>query len=310
MSGRQASFLDGGEQAIPVPAGLGQVGIQFEEFGTRLNFIPIVLGNGRIHLEVEPEVSVLNPDSGTTISGATVPGRTTQRVRTTVEIESGQTLVIGGLIQHRLLGTTTKTPVLGELPIVGAFFSFKRFTETESELLVVVTPHLVDPIDCAQYPCVLPGQETRTPDDYELFLEGILEAPRGPRPVCRDKTYVAAYKNGPTAELFPCAGDVNGYHNGNGYHGGAMDSNGFVQGGLCPTCPGGSGSVGVQLHTTGKMSSAPLPPGPLPSSPLSSAPATMNPPEAIPSLPVKPATSATRPAVLPPMDSPVPGLKP
>src|SRR5262249_6826687 len=108
MSGRQASFLDGGEQAIPVPAGLGQVGIQFEEFGTRLNFIPVVLGNGRIHLEVEPEVSVLNPDSGTTISGATVPGRTTQRVRTTVEIESGQTLVIGGLIQHRLLGTTTK----------------------------------------------------------------------------------------------------------------------------------------------------------------------------------------------------------
>ena len=77
MSGRPASFLVGGEQAIPVPAGLGQVGVQFEEFGTRLNFVPIVLGNGKIHLEVEPEVSSLNAADGTSIDGAVVPGRTT-----------------------------------------------------------------------------------------------------------------------------------------------------------------------------------------------------------------------------------------
>src|SRR5205085_9908345 len=112
MSGRQASFLSGGEQAIPVPAGLGQVGVQFEEFGTRLNFIPIVLGNGRIHLEVEPEVSSLNANAGVAIAGATVAGRATQRVHTTVELETAQTFVIGGLIQKSTTGSTNKVPVI------------------------------------------------------------------------------------------------------------------------------------------------------------------------------------------------------
>src|SRR5205823_11073491 len=167
LSGRQASFLDGGEQAIPVPAGLGQIGVQFEEFGTRLNFIPIVLGNGKIHLEVEPEVSFLDPASGTVISGTVVPGRTTQRVRTTVELEAGQTFVIGGLIQRQVQASTQKVPILGDAPFIGTFFSSKSFNETESELLVLVTPHLVDGMACDQYPKVLPGQETRSPDDFE-----------------------------------------------------------------------------------------------------------------------------------------------
>jgi pilus assembly protein CpaC len=210
MSGRQASFLDGGEQAIPVPAGLGQIGVQFEEFGTRLNVVPIVLGNGKIHLEAEPEVSILDAASGTTIGGANVPGRITQRVRTTVEIETGQTLVIGGLIQHRTDGTIVKVPVLGSLPFLGSLFSTKTFSDTESELVVLITPHLVDPMDCAQLPKVLPGLETRSPDDFELFLEGILEAPRGSREVFPDGRYRPAYKNGPTSALFPCAGGAGG----------------------------------------------------------------------------------------------------
>ncbi len=210
MSGRQASFLSGGEQAVPVPAGLGQVGVQFEEFGTRLNFVPIVLGNGKIHLEVEPEVSDLNPAFGTSINGTVVPGRTTQRVRTTVELEVGQTFVIGGLIQHTVTGNTQKVPILGDLPFVGAAFSSKSFNELETEILVIVTPHLVDGMDCSQYPKVLPGQETRSPDDFELFLEGILEAPRGSREVFQNKTYVPAYKNSPTAGQFPCAGNEHG----------------------------------------------------------------------------------------------------
>jgi pilus assembly protein CpaC len=215
LSGRQASFLSGGEQAIPVPAGLGQVGVQFEEFGTRLNFIPVVLGNGKIHLEVEPEVSFLDPASGTNIQGTVVPGRATQRARTTVEIESGQTLVIGGLIQHTVNASTIKTPILGDLPFIGAAFNSKVFNEIESELLILVTPYLVDPIDCAQYPKCLPGQETRSPDDFELFLEGILEAPRGAREVCPDGHYRPAFKNGPTAAIYPCAGNA-GYGGGCG----------------------------------------------------------------------------------------------
>jgi pilus assembly protein CpaC len=207
LSGQPASFLSGGEQAIPVPAGLGQVGVQFEEFGTRLNFLPVVMGNGKIHLEIEPERSDLNPAFGTSINGTVVPGRTTQRVHASVEMEDGQTLVLGGLIEHTVVGSTTKTPIVGDIPFLGAAFSRKSYQETESELIVVVTPHLVDAMSCDQAPKVFPGQETRSPDDFELFLEGILEAPRGPRDVCHDHRYVPAYKNGPTAALFPCAGD-------------------------------------------------------------------------------------------------------
>ena len=199
VSGKPASFLSGGEQAVPVPAGLGQVGVQFEEFGTRLNFLPIVLGDGRIHLEVEPEVSSLNQAFGTSIQGTVVPGRTTQRVHTTVDIEPGQTLVIGGLIQHEVTGTTQKVPVLGDLPYLGAAFRTVSFDEKETELLVLVTPHLVDPMSCDQLPHLLPGQETRSPDDYELFLEGILEAPRGERAIWQGGHYVPAYKNAPGA---------------------------------------------------------------------------------------------------------------
>jgi pilus assembly protein CpaC len=233
LSGRQASFLSGGEQAIPVPAGLGQIGVQFEEFGTRLNFVPVVLGNGKIHLEVEPEVSDLNPAFGTSISGTVVPGRTTQRARTTVEMEAGQTFVIGGLIQHRVRGDTQKIPILGDLPFVGTLFSSKDFSEDEQEILIIVTPYLVDPMDCAQFPKVLPGQETRSPDDFELFLEGILEAPRGARDVCHGKHYVPAYMNDPTVGQYPCAGgDHDGHHG--GHHSGR-----FGGGHGCPTCPGG-----------------------------------------------------------------------
>jgi pilus assembly protein CpaC len=207
QSGRPASFLSGGEQAVPVPAGLGQVGVQFEEFGTRLNFLPIVLGNGKIHLEVEPEVSNLNPAFGTSINGTVVPGRTTQRIHTTVELEDGQTFVLGGLIQHTVEGSVRKVPIVGDLPFLGSAFSTKSFNETEAELIVAVTPHLVDAMSCDQAPKVFPGQETRSPDDFELFLEGILEAPRGARAVFPEHHYVPAYKNGPTASIYPCAGD-------------------------------------------------------------------------------------------------------
>src|SRR5260370_9327075 len=171
-----------------------------------MNFLLVVLGNGRIHLEVEPEVSTLNAAFGTTINGTNVPGRDTQRVHTTVELEDGQTFVIGGLIQHDTVGSTTKVPILGDMPFVGTAFSTKSFSEDESELLVVVTPHLIDAMSCEQAPKILPGQETRSPDDFELFLEGILEPPRGPREVCPRGLYVPAFKNDSTAGLSPCGG--------------------------------------------------------------------------------------------------------
>jgi pilus assembly protein CpaC len=230
LSGRPASFLDGGEQAVPVPAGLGQVGVQFEEFGTRLNFVPIVLGNGKIHLEVEPEVSDLNPAFGTSINGTVVPGRTTQRVHTTVEMGDGETFVIGGLIQHDSTGTATKVPIVGEIPFLGAAFSRKATDDRESELIIVVTPHLVDAMACDQLPKLLPGEETRSADDFELFLEGILEAPRGSREVCPDGKYQAPYKNSPTAAVYPCG-------NGNGHCGGPGCAAGDPSGEIAPVVP-------------------------------------------------------------------------
>lgn len=255
QSGRLASFLDGGEQAVPVPAGLGQIGVQFEEFGTRLNFVPLVLGNGRIHLEVEPEVSSLDPASGVNIQGVTVPGRLTQRVRTTVEMEPGQTFAIGGLIQRTVTAGTVKTPIVGELPFVGALFSSKIFNEQETELVILVTPYLVDPMDCSQLPKYLPGQDTRSPDDFELFLEGILEAPRGQREVFPDRRhYVPAYKNGPTSGMFPCG--VTNYR-GPGLLGRHGQCSGCTTG--CNSCS--PGVIVSPVHTETSTVATPLPHG-------------------------------------------------
>jgi pilus assembly protein CpaC len=196
------------------------------------------LGNGKIHLEVEPEVSDLNPAFGTTINGTTVPGRTTQRVHTTVELEDGQTYVIGGLIQHEVTGLTSKVPIVGEIPYLGAAFSRKSFNEVEFELVILVTPHLVDAMTCNQLPKFLPGQETRSPDDYELFLEGILEAPRGPREPWQDGHFVPAFKNGPTSEIYPCGGNGNGScAGGNGTCAGAPGCAGSCNGAASPANP-------------------------------------------------------------------------
>jgi pilus assembly protein CpaC len=298
-SGRPASFLVGGEQAVPVPAGLGQIGVQFEEFGTRLNFLPIVLGNGKIHLEVEPEISALNAANGVQISGTVVPGRDTQRINTTVELETGQTFVIGGLIQHVVQSSTRKTPVLGDLPFLGAFFSVKIDNETEQEVVILVTPYLVDGQSCDQVAKVLPGQETRTPDDFELFLEGILEAPRGPRQLCQDGRYIPAFKNSATTELFPCAGK-----------------------GTCGTGCGGSGAAPLVPPGIGLAPAAnPTPLSAAPDSALTAGPKAADPvqstaPKAAETAPVaeQPSADAVQPAstptpVLPP-GPPAEGDKP
>ena len=152
------------------------------------------MGNGKIYLEIEPEVSDLDPTVGTTIQGTTVAGRSTQNIHTAVRTKHGQTLALGGLNRMRCTAHIVKVPILGSIPIVGACFSSKQFQETERELVVLVTPHVVDPMACDQVPKYVPGQETRSPDDFELFLEGIMEAPRGPRDAIQDGRYVPAYK--------------------------------------------------------------------------------------------------------------------
>jgi len=195
-SGKQAFFQVGGEQAVLSGAsGVNGPGAAFQTIGTTLSFLPVVLGNGKIQLTVNPRVRTPNPAFGIQTSFGFVTGFDDKQVNATVEMETGQTFVIGGLIQNETRGIVNKIPVLGDLPFLGVLFSTKEFTETEQEVVILVTPYLVDPQSCDQLPKLLPGQETRSPDDFELFLEGILEAPRGPRKVIQDRRYTPAFKN-------------------------------------------------------------------------------------------------------------------
>jgi pilus assembly protein CpaC len=215
QSGRPARFLSGGRQAtLSAASGINGPGVTYEEVGTELEFLPIVYGNGKIYLEVAPRVRGVNQGLGVTTTFGTVPGFDEQSIRTSIVLEPGQTFAIGGLIQTNTQSTTKKVPVLGELPFIGSAFSAVSHSEQEQELIILVTPHLVDPMDCNQVPHRLPGRETRSPDDYELYLESLMETPRGQRNVFEGKRYKAAWKNDPTAGEFPCG--ANG-GNGNGY---------------------------------------------------------------------------------------------
>ncbi|QDU18572.1 type II and III secretion system protein family protein [Urbifossiella limnaea] len=208
QSGRPAKFQAGGQQAILGPAsGINGPGVQLEDIGTTLNVVPIVMGNGKIWLEVQPRTRTVNQGLGIQTTFGATPGFNQNSVEVAVELESGQTFAIGGLIQNSVQATANKVPVLGDLPYAGTLFSSIRYEERESELVILVTPRLVHPLDCNQVPRRLPGRETRSPDDYELFLENILEAPRGQRKVWNGRCYNAAWKCDP-AGVYPCVGNV------------------------------------------------------------------------------------------------------
>lgn len=208
MSGHPAYFLAGGEEPVIGPSsGITGPGVIYHNTGTELSFLPIVLENGKISLQVQPKVTFVDKANGLSFQGAVTPAFVTQTVQTSVEMEVGQTFAIGGLIQTTTSATAEKVPVLGDLPYVGFLFSRVEHEERETELVILVTPYLIDAMDCKQAPCRLPGMETRKPDDYELYLESILEAPRGQRDVFSDKRYMPAYRNDATADQFPCGGD-------------------------------------------------------------------------------------------------------
>ena len=206
LSGRPAHFLAGGQAAVLSTGGsIGGPGVDFKDIGTELDFLPIVLGNGRIYLEVHPRFRAINAGNGITTSFGFVPGFDEQEVQTAVEMEAGQTFAIGGLIQSTIQSSTSRLPFLGDLPWIGSAFSTILHAESDQELVILVTPHLVDAQDCNQVSKRLPGRETRSPDDYELFLESLLEAPRGQRQVFENGKYKPAFKNDPSYNQFPCA---------------------------------------------------------------------------------------------------------
>ncbi len=177
-SGRPAAFLVGGKIPYPVASATGTPGTGWMKFGTKLNFVPIVLGNGRIRLEVRPEVSEIDNSISTNIGGYEVPGLKERSVETGVELDAGQTLAIAGLLQTRVDAIRRGLPWVSEVPYIGALFGSNMNQENEVELLVLVTPELVDAMNPDEVPTCLPGTRTDVPDDCELYWKRHIEVPR------------------------------------------------------------------------------------------------------------------------------------
>jgi pilus assembly protein CpaC len=169
LSGETASFLAGGEFPIPVSQSLGAVTIEYKQYGVGLAFTPIVLQDGRISLRVRPEVSELSDAGSVTLNNFVVPALTTRRAETTVELGSGQSFMIAGLLRNTNSNAITKAPLLGDLPILGALFRSTKFRRQETELVIIVTPYLVRPVSGQ---LALPTNGYRATTDTEQFLEG------------------------------------------------------------------------------------------------------------------------------------------
>ena len=176
-SGRAASFGSGGEFPILIPQGLSTNTVEYREFGTRVDFVPIVKGNGYIRLEVYPTVSEIDAGRSVTLGANEVPALRTRYANTAVTMKNGQTLAIAGLMQNRIEGVNSGTPWLADMPLIGAAFRRVEYQENEIELLIMVTPHLVDAMDAHEVPEGAPGQFTGDPNDRELYKYGLLEVP-------------------------------------------------------------------------------------------------------------------------------------
>ncbi|MFH1919500.1 MAG: hypothetical protein ABIP48_06390, partial [Planctomycetota bacterium] len=173
ISGRPAKFHVGGEFTI-VPQGLAAAQPIQIEYGTTVDFVAVVLGNGRIRLEVRPEVSQLDR----TLTVDNIPALLTRKVDTGVEMQAGQTLAIAGLVQNRIESTRRGIPWVSDVPYVGALFRRVEERNNEIELLIFVTPELVDAMDAEEVPPCGPGSRTTSPSDWELGLRGHIEVPK------------------------------------------------------------------------------------------------------------------------------------
>jgi pilus assembly protein CpaC len=147
LSGETASFLAGGEFPIPVPQDGGVITVTFKKFGVGLAFTPTILDDGRISLKVNPEVSQLSSAGAIQIQGISVPSLTTRRASTTIELGSGQSFAIAGLLQNNLSKDVSKVPGLGEVPVLGKLFTSENYRKDESELVIIVTPYIVRPFN-------------------------------------------------------------------------------------------------------------------------------------------------------------------
>ncbi|MGC2779014.1 MAG: type II and III secretion system protein family protein [Bradyrhizobium sp.] len=173
VSGQKANFLAGGEFPIPVAQSLGNVSIEFRRFGVGLEFTPTVLSHDLISLQVRPEVSQLSTAGAVMFNGTQIPSLTVRRAETTVELGSGQSFVIGGLLQNDFNTEVDKIPGLGDVPVLGALFRSTQFRKNESELIIIVTPYIVRPI-ADETTIRLPTDFVGPPSDLDRLLFGQL----------------------------------------------------------------------------------------------------------------------------------------
>ncbi|OWK35251.1 Type II/IV secretion system secretin RcpA/CpaC, associated with Flp pilus assembly [Fimbriiglobus ruber] len=185
MNGQTATFLAGGQFPVPVIGGFGATangaglqGVQFVPYGVQLSFTPIVTDRDRIRLSLGATVSTRDNSGAATVGGTNVPALNTRTFSTTVEFRPGQTLAVAGLIQMNLGATANRVPLVGDLPIIGRAASFQQITAGEQELVVLITPVLVHPMDPYEVPPALPGSDITEPGDIEFYLLGRLEGRR------------------------------------------------------------------------------------------------------------------------------------
>jgi len=188
ISGQEATFLAGGRIFIPIPQsgsnGVSSITLQEEEFGVALKFTPTVLANGRISLKVAPEVSELS-QTGVTLSASNIGGTsilpliTTRRASTTVQMSDGESFAIGGLIKDNATGALKAIPGVGEVPVLGALFRSTSFQQDRTELIFLITPHLVKPLQTADVP--LPTDSFSKPNEADVYATGNMEGRGGVR---------------------------------------------------------------------------------------------------------------------------------
>jgi pilus assembly protein CpaC len=185
LSGKTAKFLAGGEFPVPVPQGLGTVAIDYKPFGVGLSFTPTVLSDKEISMKVAPEVSDLDYSTALQFQGFVVPGISTRKASTVVNLADGQSFAIAGLLQENVRDVLQKFPVLGDIPILGALFRSRAFQKNETELVIIATPHLVKPLDMEKQS--LPTDYYREPDDEEFYVLGLMEGRAKGKPLPEGK---------------------------------------------------------------------------------------------------------------------------
>jgi pilus assembly protein CpaC len=173
LSGQEAKFLAGGEIPIPLAGSLGQVTVEWKKFGILLNFTPTVISDNTIHLKLATEVSDIDPTLSVSVGGSTIPGLSSRQSETTVRLGNGQSFAIAGLLSDKIRSQIQKVPLLGSIPILGALFRSSQYQRQETELLVIVTARMAEPLAPHQVPPLPTDFEMNDPSDLQLFLLGM-----------------------------------------------------------------------------------------------------------------------------------------